>query len=346
MKHVKTAITRHALLFTGLGVFSYLLLLYLNTPGENTPNIPASAGALAAAILLFNGLGFGLLSGSDWLTASYTRPTWNNARLWRRYLLVALALLAINCAIFFTLKWLAGSAHPFSLRARGIVILTAIWFVEMVILSLTIAARATRENFRLLREKEQLEAESLRARYSALQSQLNPHFLFNSLNTLVAEIAYDPKTATAFTRHLSEVYRYVLQGQERQTATLREELDFLHSYLFLHRVRLGECLHVEIDVPDILLDSRVPPLTLQLLAENVIKHNYISDTRPLTLRLQADTGTGHLCFANTLRPRETDTPGGTGLRNLAERYRLLGNYRVDIRRTDLQFIVTIPLITD
>lgn len=171
-------------------------------------------------------------------------------------------------------------------KGAGLVI--AVWFVEMIIFSLLLINYSMRYTLNLYKEKQRLEAESIQAKYTALQSQLNPHFLFNSLNTLIAEIEYDPSTAVKFTQHLSEVYRYVLRQQQCQIVSLKEELDFLDSYIFLHQVRLGDCLSLERDLPDNVIDHQLPPLTLQLLAENVVKHNYIDDFNPMTIRVYTE----------------------------------------------------------
>ena len=127
--------------------------------------------------------------------------------LWH-YLLVAILLLLMNCTLFISLKWITSIGDPFVIRAKGAGLVIAVWFVEMIIFSLLLINYSMRYTLNLYKEKQRLEAESIQAKYTALQSQLNPHFLFNSLNTLIAEIEYDPATAVKFTQHLSEVYRY------------------------------------------------------------------------------------------------------------------------------------------
>ena len=109
--------------------------------------------------------------------------------------------------------------------------LITIWLVELVVLGLLLANRSTQKALRLQQRAAVLQAENDTARYTALQSQLNPHFLFNSLNTLIAEIEYNPQNAVHFTKHLSSVYRYVLQSQDKTLVTLGEELEFIRSYL-------------------------------------------------------------------------------------------------------------------
>ena len=124
---------------------------------------------------------------------------------------------------------------------------------------------------RLYKRAEELEESTAEARYRTLQNQLNPHFLFNSLNTLVSEIEYNPVNAIEFTRNLADTYRYILYCQDKHTVELNEELQFLDTYVLLQKVRLGDCLQVDNRIADKFGETPVPPLSLQLLVENVIK---------------------------------------------------------------------------
>ena len=118
----------------------------------------------------------------------------------------------------------------------------------------------------------------------------------------------------------------------------------LDSYIFLHQVRLGDCLSLERDLPDNVIDHQLPPLTLQLLAENVVKHNYIDDFTPMTIRVYTEKNGRYLCVSNTLRPKKVSNASGKGLKNLSERYQLLCKQDIQIRKNDHQFTVSIPLI--
>ena len=128
-----------------------------------------------------------------------------------------------------------------------------------VILGLLLVNRSMRNTLKLQQEAAALQKENNTARYTALQNQLNPHFLFNSLNTLISEIRYNPANAELFTQHLSDVYRYILQCQNQRLTTLREELEFLNSYIFLHRVRLGDCIHIDNRIPKACLEISTSP---------------------------------------------------------------------------------------
>jgi len=176
-----------------------------------------------------------------------------------------------------------------------------------------------------VRRAEQLQSASTRSQLEALQNQLDPHFLFNSLNTLSALIEPDNEPAQDFVEQLSDVYRYVLLARDQPTVSLSEELAFVETYLALHKTRFRDNLRVHWQVPAAAHAARVAPLSVQLLVENALKHNVASREHPLELELTADPATGYFTVRNTLRPRTAGlAPGtGTGLRNVRHRYELL-----------------------
>lgn len=188
----------------------------------------------------------------------------------------------------------------------------------------------------------------MQARYMALQSQLNPHFLFNSLNTLIAEIEYNPQGAVGFTRNLSDVYRYILTCQDKRLVSLHDEMGFVDTYVQLHRVRLGDCLTVDWQVADAIREeAQLPPLTLQLLVENIVKHNVISPSRPMTVTVEAlmdGEGSAWLRVSNPVHPKLGAVSGGHGLKNLAQRYRLLCGKEIVVEKQENCFDVKVPLL--
>ncbi|WP_185283139.1 sensor histidine kinase [Hymenobacter sp. NBH84] len=195
-------------------------------------------------------------------------------------------------------------------------------------------------------QTERLEKESAVARLDSLRRQVDPHFLFNSLNALTVLVEEnDPARATRFIRQLAKVYRYVLDSQEREVVSLDEELAFVESYLHLQRTRLGEGIQVEIQQPGANADRLlVPPLAVQLLLENALKHNATSQRNPLHITVAIDTTARELRVANTLRPRAAAESTGLGLRNLQARYGFLTDQPVRIERTATEFIVVLPLL--
>ncbi|MBF9221053.1 sensor histidine kinase [Hymenobacter ruricola] len=198
-----------------------------------------------------------------------------------------------------------------------------------------------------LRRADQLTQAATQAQLDALQNQLDPHFLFNNLNTLAALIEPDNAPAQQFVEQLADVYRYVLLAQGRATVPLAEELAFVETYLELHKARFRQNLVVEMAVAPAALARHVAPLSVQLLVENALKHNVASREHPLHLRLQANDDADRLLVENTLRPRTAGlAPGtGTGLDNVRRRYALLGAARpVEASRAAGKFVVELPLL--
>lgn len=198
-----------------------------------------------------------------------------------------------------------------------------------------------------LRRADQLAQARTQAQLDALAQQLDPHFLFNSLNTLAALI--DPADAAAqhYVEGLADVYRYVLLSRERPTVPLAEEMACVQTYVALQKVRFRDNVQVSYDVPPTALARRVAPLSVQLLVENALKHNEASQARPLHLRLVADANGTTLRVENTWQPRPAGlAPGtGTGLANVRQRYVLLGaGQPVTVAQAGGIFTVTLPLL--
>ncbi len=194
-------------------------------------------------------------------------------------------------------------------------------------------------------EAEYYKQEKLKADYRVLQNQVNPHFLFNSLNVLISEIKYNPDVAIEFTRKLSKVYRYVMQCKNHDLISIKEEIAFIKSYIFLHRVRIGDSLHFSIDVPEDMLDMQLPPLTLQILIENAIKHNIINEENNLNITIK-NQGYYYLIVKNNLNPKQDVISTHTGLSNTEKRYDLLKIEGFKYKKTPTEFIVTVPLLDE
>jgi two-component system, LytTR family, sensor kinase len=192
-------------------------------------------------------------------------------------------------------------------------------------------------------EKEMLKRESLNAALNALKTQVNPHFLFNNLNTLSSVIAENPQQAINFVQQLSKVYRHILEVRDEQSILLKEELDVLKAYAFLLKTRFGDNLEVTIDVPEEKLKRRIVPLSLQILMENAIKHNIVSSEKPLKIDVFASNG--KLVVSNNLQKKnQINESTGIGLDNIRNRYKLLGNGQVEVTHQGDNFTVSIPLI--
>lgn len=197
---------------------------------------------------------------------------------------------------------------------------------------------------RLLEENEFLHQENLMARFETLKSQIDPHFLFNAMNTLYTLVETEPKKAREFVASFSALYRKVLTSRERTIVPVQEELELVHHYLFLQRIRFGDSLRVTVDVPAHALKGYLPPFTLQMLLENAIKHNVISAAHPLhiTITVEGD----HLVVRNDLLPRGTkDASTGTGLENIKRRYIMLGADEPAFTVNDPYYTASVPILS-
>ena len=252
----------------------------------------------------------------------------------------------MNYLVWSIVKAIFEVPEPFILKGRGLRIIALVWLVEMVITNLTLTINFYRQLVLLHEKAEQFEEASIKAQYVALQNQLNPHFLFNSLNTLISEIEYSPRNAVLFTQRLSDVYRYILQSQQQRLVTLKSELSFIDSYIFLHKVRLGDCIRIDNKVELHNYDLKLPSLALQLLVENVIKHNIINMDYPMKILIDYVQQSGMLAVTNEIRVKPNVATTGMGLKNLSIRYRLICDKNILIESNTNYFTVKVPLLNE
>ena len=200
----------------------------------------------------------------------------------------------------------------------------------------------TKANTQLLK----LQKENLQSQFDVLKQQVNPHFLFNSLNVLTSLIRLEPELAEKFTEHLAKVYRYVLENKDNELVNLSTEISFLDAYIFLINIRFMDKVVVNIRIPDDKKNHRIIPLAMQLLIENAIKHNSMSKKSPLVIDIFIDEN-NLLNVVNNLQEREAHmTSTGVGLKNIQNRYRLLNNTIPVFEKTETHFMARIPLVTE
>ena len=193
-------------------------------------------------------------------------------------------------------------------------------------------------------ENEKLRIESLQSQFESLKNQVSPHFLFNSLTALKTLIRESPQLAGQYVDHLSQVLRYTLQGNEKQLVTLREELEFAESYLFLIKMRYDTNLIIKTEIKEEQLSLMLPPLTIQTLLENAVKHNEISKRNPLTIHIYSDEN-DTLTVTNPIQKKLSPEQGtGIGLANLSKQFQLLGNRELQVSGDNNEFRVQVPLI--
>ncbi len=193
------------------------------------------------------------------------------------------------------------------------------------------------------KEKESLRAANLQSQLEALKQQVNPHFLFNSLNVLDSLIEENPVRARVFLEELSTVYRYLLRANEQPLTPLAAELQFIEAYFHLLKTRHGEGLHLDLRVQSGQETHQLPPLTLQLLVENAVKHNVILPEQPLTIEIF--THGDSLTVRNNLqRKRSRVASNGVGLSNILTQYQMLGQDLPTVHDDGKLFSVTVPLV--
>ena len=202
-----------------------------------------------------------------------------------------------------------------------------------------IRVRDERLNLNAKREKENIQYQ-----FDVLRSQVNPHFLFNSFNTLIALIDEDQPGAVHYVQRLSDLFRNMLEFREETLITLREELNLLTHYVYLQKQRYRENLNIDITISTSCLETLIPPLTLQMLVENAIKHNVISKKTPLHIWV-LDTQK-HIVISNPFQPKRQSPPStGLGLENIRKRYGLLTEEAVSAVQENGKFLVTLPILS-
>lgn len=194
--------------------------------------------------------------------------------------------------------------------------------------------------------EQKIIANSANAQFESLKNQLDPHFLFNSLNVLDALIEEDPIKAQKFTNDMSKVYRYVLDQKDKELVTVEEELDFAKRYCELLKTRFEDSVNFEFQVSEDVKQQFVVPLSLQLLLENAIKHNHATSKKPLNIKIFSENGL--LCIENNLQQREVlKDRDGIGLSNIANRYSILNKTEnVLVEKSEQHFKVKIPILKE
>jgi len=193
-------------------------------------------------------------------------------------------------------------------------------------------------------KEQKIIAGTASAKFDALKNQLDPHFLFNSLNVLTSLIEEDPRQAQKFTTSLSKVYRYVLEQKNKDLVTVDEELEFARTYVQLLKMRFEDSIVFEIPESGSNPEARIVPLSLQLLLENAVKHNMVTASRPLHIKVKETDGM--LVVSNNLQEREVVRKGsGVGLLNIQQRYNILTNRQVIINKSATGFEVQLPILT-
>lgn len=300
--------------------------------------------------LLFNigysiGIGYPLWSGNIYIAEKLDQYiSWLESP-GKRFLVnflvvVSYSIVVITAVNFIFYVWLAGQSWE---RMLSFGVYRMQLFMSVVI-SFFFYSRAFVIEWRAMAIKtEQLKAEKSASQFQALQSQVNPHFLFNSLNALNSLILTDQDLASKFTKELASIYRYVLDVKDEELVHLDRELAFVNQYAFLQHIRFGDKLSIKIDIESALDNVLIAPLSLQMLLENAIKHNEISAAKPLQIHIFKEGE--YLVVTNNIQPKQhKETSSGIGLENIRMRYQLLGENMPVVSTEENEFKVALPLL--
>lgn len=188
-----------------------------------------------------------------------------------------------------------------------------------------------------------LQKENYEAQFENLKNQVNPHFLFNSLNVLGSLIQTNPEKATEFTTKLSEIYRAFLRNSDKELITLQEELEIAGAYIYLIKTRFGDAIYFKKEIGEELENLLLPPGALQALLENAVKHNGSTRKDPLMVHIKTEDNL--LVVSNMLRPRKEEAAGtGTGLENIKNRYKYLSDKLPIFEKTEKEYVAKLPLL--
>ena len=292
-------------------------------------------------------IGGGLMKGNElvaWLVRKKVDFEKEPGRALRINLIAMLAFTLVYIFLFSYVFFILIFGNPLSyLFGKGGILTMFIMFAITAVIVSTIYSRQFFKSWRELAiNEERLKREAVELQYKALKNQVNPHFLFNSLNTLSSLVYQNQETAVKFIKQLSDVYRYVLEHKDNELVKMGEEINFVEKYVFLQKIRFGENLKTEIDIPE-KKNRVVAPLSLQMLVENAIKHNIASSDKPLTIRVFCENG--YIIVKNNLQRKSVvKDSGGIGLSNIRSRYKFLTDKEPVVEETADEFIVKIPLI--
>ena len=223
------------------------------------------------------------------------------------------------------------------------IILGVLVMMSILLLSIEISTQFFNHWKNSLVEIEKYRAESLQAQLQNLKNQINPHFLFNNLSVLSSLVYKDQDKAVEFINQLSKVYRYLLDNQSSELVPVEDELVFIRSYIYLLQIRFDRNLVITTEVKKEDLNKLIPPMALQILLENAIKHNEASSDHPLSISIVSEEE--KLIVSNNLQLRPQHEPGSqTGLKNIRARYAFFTEKPVEVLQTKDSFIVKIPLL--
>ena len=324
-----------------------LIFFFLSTEEKNLENFSLTL-FISAMYSFLIGMGNGLIN-----SFLNKKVPWSEATT-KRAILSIVSILIVNFILVYFCNYInfvviqkAATTESFFSGKYNFIN----WFMVNValLISAFLHAKSFMEELKKSSKKEVVEqkliAKSANAQFESLKNQLDPHFLFNSLNVLSSLIDENPIQAQKFTASMSKIYRYVLEQKDKELVTIEDEIEFAKTYCGLLKTRFEDSVNFIFDVKEDDLRRFVVPLSLQLLLENCIKHNLATSSKPLLIRIFTEGDT--LCIENNLQMREQiKESAGIGLANIVQRYSLLTKKNVFIEKSEDYFKVKLPILSE
>jgi two-component system LytT family sensor kinase len=329
-----------------LGLLFYAYLHFSET--GQFPTFLKSGSEIVSSILIGSILGLSLYFFNKQLNRWIPWRNFFAARFLTGYVSNLILSLVISLSLAMVFVVLSGEEvfwRSFNPKDEDLILkITILFSSSMFIYNVVYALLYSYQHYAIAQiETLQSERKQLELQFEALKSQISPHYLFNSLNTISSLLFKDLPSAEQFIRRLAQTYQYILATQNKRYVLLKEEVDFVQSYYYLLRIRFQQQLNVEINLPSGIMNSKIPPLTLQMLVENAIKHNNLSSDKKLFVYITAQDNT-YLKVINT----KTGMLDGVssfrvGLENIKKRYQYFTDKKIEVK-DDEKFMVSLPII--
>ncbi|MEQ9424556.1 MAG: histidine kinase [Cyclobacteriaceae bacterium] len=327
-----------ALIFTGLVIIGGFFLFLPEIDAGSLIWVTVGWLTLNVALLWIGNAAINQLLNRvfPWLTFGTTRF------FTQLFAVLFYSLIVIN-ALYFSFKGIFTSEPP---TDDQVIVMNAYGTVVIVLVTSIYFGISFLKSWRRSElEAEKMQKEHVKSQLKALQNHLDPHFLFNNLNILSSLIDKDAKQSKEFLDRFAEVYRTLLKKEMDDLVLLSDELEFLETYTYLIKVRFEENIAIKQEIPETVKGKFLPPMTLQMLLENAIKHNKITESKPLNVAFTINEEKMELVVTNNLQPKQSQVESErTGLDNIKNRYKHFTDRKVVIEESEETFTVRLPLI--
>ncbi|TRX37016.1 histidine kinase [Flavobacterium sp. ZT3R18] len=304
--------------------------------------------ALVSSLIYSFGIGFGISFINSVLDKKWDWLEQTNLRVYFGIITTVLYTVPVVLGINYLIFVVFGKMDASKFFGAGMLWTHLFYIILTLGVSVFMHARSFMLNWKQASKTEvtqqRIIAGTANAKFETLKNQIDPHFLFNSLNVLSSLIEENPENAQRFTTSLSKIYRYVLEQKDKELVSVAEELSFAKTYMNLLKMRFENSLFYELPETAINPEAKVVPLSLQLLLENTVKHNVVSEQRPLHIRIFIEGD--YLVIQNDYQKKEVlQSRQGVGLQNIVDRYSIITNRKVLIEQNEQTFTVKIPILT-